>query len=536
MSVHRQASHPSRKIKGLLFACFCGLIGNSVQAQSLQVLLSPPKVQNTEIAGALVESFGTGAATSIAGGGGSWAVGSYSATTGSLSPADRYGGAGGVERYLQVQGGPINVALTPGYEYVGFWWSAGDATNVITFYDNGGKELIRFTTAEILALLSGTGNITAIDETPYPKSAYFGNPNAPFQGQNAGEPYAYVNLILNNSSVKFGSVKIEGGNFELDNLALAHPLASPPVTWVPVSDNPVRLTAKDDAYGTLIGQPVAGNVAANDPAPTGTTAVYTIVTGPSHGTVPALDPATGAFVYTPGAGFTGADTFTYKRCRADVPTLCDTATVTVTVIGAVDDSAVTKVNTPVSGNMAINDGVIPSGAIFTKATDPAHGTVVVNPNGTYTYTPEAGYAGLDSFTYNLCTAGASPVCSTATVSLTVIKAVDDIARGLPGTPIMGNVGDNDVVPAGAVFSGPTAGPAHGTATMQPDGRFTYTSTPGYTGPDSFQYQVCVQTVCTNATVFIQVELPQPVPTLSQWGLMLLSFLLALTVWVRRRTV
>jgi gliding motility-associated-like protein len=38
---------------------------------------------------------------------------------------------------------------------------------------------------------------------------------------------------------------------------------------------------------------------------------------------------------------------------------------------------------------------------FTKGSDPAHGSVTVNPDGTYTYTPAAGYTGPDSFTVNI---------------------------------------------------------------------------------------------------------------------------------------
>ena len=535
MSAHLHASFLRKRFNGFLCACLCAFAAHSVQAQSLQVLLSPPGVQNTEIPGASVETFGTGASASIAGSSGTWAVGGFSATTGSLSVADQYGGAGGADRYLQVQGGPINVNLTPGYEYVGFWWSAGDASNVFTFYDNAGNELIRFTTADIQALLSGSGTITAINGTAYPKSSYFGNPNGNFSGQNSGEPYAYVNLILNNSSVKFGSIKIEGSNFELDNLSLAHPLPAPPGTWVPVSDNPVKLTANNDSYATVAGQPVPGNVATNDPAPTDTTAVYAVATAPVHGTLSGWDPVTGAFTYTPAAGFTGTDTFTYTRCRADRPAICDTATVTLTVVGATADSAVTRVDTPVGGNVATNDGTIPAGATFTKASDPAHGTVALNPDGTYTYTPAAGYAGPDSFSYDLCTA-APVVCSRATVSLFVVGAADDSNSGLSGAPVHGSVAGNDVVPAGAVFSGPTSGPAHGTVTMNPDGSYTYTSTAGYVGTDSFQYQVCAGSVCTTATVTILVALPQPVPALSSWGLLLMSLLVALAGWGRRRTL
>ena len=55
----------------------------------------------------------------------------------------------------------------------------------------------------------------------------------------------------------------------------------------------------------------------------------------------------------------------------------------------------------------------------TKVGDPAHGTVVLNANGSFTYSPAAGYVGLDSFTYTASDGVASS--STTTVSLTIEK-------------------------------------------------------------------------------------------------------------------
>jgi VCBS repeat-containing protein len=53
---------------------------------------------------------------------------------------------------------------------------------------------------------------------------------------------------------------------------------------------------------------------------------------------------------------------------------------------------------------------------WAKATDPAHGTVVVNADGTFTYTPDENYDGADSFTYTITDTDGD--VSTATVSLT----------------------------------------------------------------------------------------------------------------------
>jgi len=49
------------------------------------------------------------------------------------------------------------------------------------------------------------------------------------------------------------------------------------------------------------------------------------------------------------------------------------------------------------GTLTVTD-VDGDGLTFSKGSDPAHGTVVVNPDGTYTYTPAADCNGPDSFT------------------------------------------------------------------------------------------------------------------------------------------
>jgi VCBS repeat-containing protein len=58
-----------------------------------------------------------------------------------------------------------------------------------------------------------------------------------------------------------------------------------------------------------------------------------------------------------------------------------------------------------------------------KVSDPAHGTVTLNANGSFTYTPAADYNGPDSFTYKANNGGTSN-SNTATVNITV-NAVDD---------------------------------------------------------------------------------------------------------------
>jgi hypothetical protein len=109
-------------------------------------------------------------------------------------------------------------------------------------------------------------------------------------------------------------------------------------------------------------------------------------------------------------------------------------------ITAVNDINSTPVNTPVSGSLSANDGA-PTGSTFTKLTNPSNGTVVVNPNGSYTYTPNRNFVGVDRFNYQVCLpAPNQTVCATATATITVVG---------PGQPVASPVVKR--VPAGTVI-------------------------------------------------------------------------------------
>ena len=57
-------------------------------------------------------------------------------------------------------------------------------------------------------------------------------------------------------------------------------------------------------------------------------------------------------------------------------------------------------------------------------TNPQHGALALNADGSFTYTPEAGYLGSDSFTY---LASDGPLTSTASVSIQVVPAEADLS-------------------------------------------------------------------------------------------------------------
>lgn len=183
-------------------------------------------------------------------------------------------------------------------------------------------------------------------------------------------------------------------------------------------------------------------------------------------------------------------------------TLQDTKTLILTITPANDpptgtgDTKTTNQDTPVDGKVTGSD---PNGdpLTFTKGTDPANGTVVVRPDGTYTYTPDPGYTGNDSFTV-IISDGKSGT-ATVTVNVTVAAkpasapvAIDDKTETKVNTPVTTAVLVNDKAGSSALDEGSVeiiAQPSHGTLTVQEDGTIVYTPAAAYSGEDVFTYRV-----------------------------------------------
>ena len=82
----------------------------------------------------------------------------------------------------------------------------------------------------------------------------------------------------------------------------------------------------------------------------------------------------------------------------------------------------------------------------TPITPPANGTLEINPDGTFTYIPDEGFAGTDSFDYEVCDNETPPLCATASVSILVIEVSDHDSDGIPTSEEGYMDTDNDGVP------------------------------------------------------------------------------------------
>ncbi|MGZ8833248.1 MAG: Ig-like domain-containing protein, partial [Thermoanaerobaculia bacterium] len=187
--------------------------------------------------------------------------------------------------------------------------------------------------------------------------------------------------------------------------------------------------AINDAYSTAEDTPLtiaAPGVLANDTDPDGNPLTVILVGAPSNGAV-TLNP-NGSFTYTPNANYNGTDTFTYRANDGTVDSNIATVTITITPVNdppiAIDDSYTTAQDTTLviaAPGVATNDSDPDGDSLtVTPATTPAHGSVAVNPDGSFTYTPTAGYSGTDSFTYSI-TDGQGGL-ATAIVQLTITPA------------------------------------------------------------------------------------------------------------------
>lgn len=172
-------------------------------------------------------------------------------------------------------------------------------------------------------------------------------------------------------------------------------------------------------------------------------------------TITEYDPANGKIGYeyelkTPTSGDDTTDEFEVVITDADGDDTSVTVVIDIVddVPQAVDDAFSTREDVPVSGSLTGND--VPSadgGNVWALETPPGNGSVTINPDGTFTYTPRQGFYGSDSFTYIITDADGST--SSATV---VIEVVANDPPQLP--PVNPIVPPEPGVPSIATPSGP----------------------------------------------------------------------------------
>ncbi|WP_395684315.1 cadherin-like domain-containing protein [Dokdonella sp.] len=255
--------------------------------------------------------------------------------------------------------------------------------------------------------------------------------------------------------------------------------------------------AQADGASTPPGVAVTINVVANDTDADGDALSVSAVTPPAHGSAVASG---GNIVYTPVAGFSGADAFAYTV--SDGRGGSASANVAVSVGGgpsnqppvARDDSAATSFGQTVRINVLANDGD-PDGdpLVIASVGAPAHGTASISGQSIL-YVPTPGYIGPDLFTYTIEDGQGGSATATVTITVAAQPNRNPVARPDAATVTTGQIvtidvlaNDNDV-DGDALTVIALGAPQHGAVAIFGN-QVQYASVAGYAGPDSFTYTI-----------------------------------------------
>jgi VCBS repeat-containing protein len=184
-------------------------------------------------------------------------------------------------------------------------------------------------------------------------------------------------------------------------------------------------TAQDDGVYTTSEDVVLHQTGllTNDSDPEGSPLTAELVSNPAHGQVSLQ--TDGSFDYTPDANYFGGDSFTYRAKDAQ-GAASNAAIVSISVSAVNDQPVATNDQYTTSQDVVLNVG---SPGVLANDTDPdgdnltaqvvspaSNGTVALNSDGSFTYTPNSGFIGSDAFTYS---ASDGQLASQATVTLNV---------------------------------------------------------------------------------------------------------------------
>lgn len=180
--------------------------------------------------------------------------------------------------------------------------------------------------------------------------------------------------------------------------------------------------------------------------------------------------------------------------------------VTITAVNdppmAGDDSYATNEDTTLtvsaSAGVLSNDDDPDTDSALTAVlvSGPSSGTLTLNADGSFAYTPVADYNGGDSFTYTANDGSVDSNVATVTINVIAVNdapvAVNDsysmdqgTALTIPAPGVLGN--DTDIETPSSLTAAIASGPSHGVLTLNASGSFTYTPTSTFSGSDSFTY-------------------------------------------------
>lgn len=284
-----------------------------------------------------------------------------------------------------------------------------------------------------------------------------------------------------------------------------------PLNDAPVAGN-LNLTTDE-------GVPVNGAISATDAD--GDSLSYSVTGVPAHGSV-VLNPATGTFTYTPTAGYNGSDSFLVAISDGKGGLATSSVTIGINPVNdgpvAVADSILVDeggvATTLVGGatSLLANDTDADGDSLVAILVDgPVNGTLIFNPDGTFSYIHNGSKTTTDSFTYRVNDGTVNGNIVTVTIAITPVNnapvANDDNTSVNQNGSVVVAVRGNDTDPEGGslTVTGVTQG-ANGSVVIDAvTGNPIYTPNTGFSGSDSFTYTIsdpdgATSTATVNVTV------------------------------------
>ncbi|KQO10848.1 Ig-like domain-containing protein [Paenibacillus sp. Leaf72] len=263
------------------------------------------------------------------------------------------------------------------------------------------------------------------------------------------------------------------------------------ITVNPVNDPPVT---SDDTATTNKNEKTTGQVTASDVD--GDTLTYSISQQGDRGSA-AVDPATGAWEYTPMDGYYGQDVFEIEVSDGNGGIATSTISVTIVNVNVApttsDDTATTDEDTSMTGQVTAmdTDGDM---LIYSVSQQAVNGTATVDASsGAWEYSPNANYHGQDVFKIEVSDGNGGMATSTITVTVTPVNdppvTSDDTATTNKNEQTTGQATASDVEGDTLTYS-ISQQAAHGSAAVDPvTGAWEYNPDEGYHGQDVFKIEV-----------------------------------------------
>ena len=238
---------------------------------------------------------------------------------------------------------------------------------------------------------------------------------------------------------------------------------------------------------------------------------YILVTPPAHGGVVLGGASPAAFIYTPAANYSGADSFTFKANdgKADSSPATVTVTVAASVLQAQGSSLSLNQGTVAAGKLVVSgsSGVLRYSIVINGTKGRA---IITNAaTGAFVYRPALYKTGMDSFVYQVSD---GKTTAKATVSVTIVavnhppRAANRSLSTRVNTKLSGKLYGYDLDGDALTFSTVTTGTLGSVVITNPaTGDFTYTPLPNKTGIDRFIYQVSDGKLTAKGTVTIVIR-------------------------------